>query len=98
VVEILDAKLIVVIVGIVGACEAFKSIGLRLPTVFISLFFATVCGVLYNSVFCEKAITVESAVMYTIILYGGATLSYEGVLKRYRSYHVNHDINKEKKQ
>jgi hypothetical protein len=75
--EILKPEMIALIVGVVGFTEGVKSMGLRLPTVVISLLLSVLAGIVSAS-----PLTWQTAGIATITIYGIATLAYEAVLKR----------------
>jgi len=75
--ELLRPELLALVVGVVGACEAVKHWGIKIPTVFASLLVSVGAGIAYAS-----PLTWQTAIVSTLILYGAATLSYEAIVKR----------------
>jgi hypothetical protein len=77
--DILKPEMIIFIAGVVGACEAAKQGGLKLPTVVISLIISIVGGFAI-----AEPITWQRVLSSVIIIYGVSTLTYETIIKRFR--------------
>lgn len=78
--DFLKPEIIAVIVGVVGMCEAIKRAGIKWPTVLTSLVLSIGAGVAAAS-----PLTWQTAIVQTIVVYGGSTLAYELILKRFTS-------------
>ena len=75
--EFLKPEMIALIVGVIGFTEGIKKMGLKLPTVAISLVLSIGAGII-----SADPITLKTAGVSAIIVYGVSTLAYEAVVKR----------------
>lgn len=78
--DFLKPEIIAVIVGVVGICEAIKRAGIKLPTVLTSLILSIGAGIA-----AATPLTFQAAAVQAIVVYGGSTLAYELILKRFTS-------------
>lgn len=76
--DFLKPEVVALIVGVIGITEATKKAGIKLPTVFTSLVLSIVAGIIGAS-----PLTWQTGATMAFIVYGGATLGYEIVLKRF---------------
>lgn len=76
--DFLKPEVVALIVGVIGITEATKKAGIKLPTVFTSLVLSIVAGIIGAS-----PLTWQTGATMSFIVYGGATLGYEIVLKRF---------------
>ena len=76
--DFLKPEVVALIVGVVGITEATKKAGLKWPTVLTSLALSIVAGIVGAS-----PLTWQTGATMAFIVYGGATLAYEIVLKRF---------------
>lgn len=76
--DFLRPEIIALIVGVIGITEATKKAGIKLPTVVTSLVLSIVAGIIGAS-----PLTWQTGSTMAFIVYGGATLGYEIVLKRF---------------
>lgn len=78
--DFLKPEIIALIVGVIGITEATKKMGLEIPTVATSLVLSVIAGIIGAS-----PLTWQTGATMAFIVYGGATLGYEVVLKRFAS-------------
>jgi len=85
--EFFKPEIISLIVAVVGICEAAKKIGIKAHTVYISLFVSLLGGLFsaLGGILDGDILMWQTAAVNAFVIYGGATLSYEIVLKRFVS-------------
>jgi hypothetical protein len=75
--ELIKPDFIVGMLIVVGACEAIKRKGLRVPTGWASLALSILAGLLLAEPFGFRSVAA-----YSLVVYGASTMAYETLIKR----------------
>ena len=77
--NIVKPETILLVIAVVGGCQAVKEMGVKVRTVWTSLILSLVMGAISPTPWTWQSAAVTAAVVYAL-----ATLSYEVVIKRFR--------------
>jgi hypothetical protein len=83
--EVFRPELAVFIIAVVGICKALKEMGIKGRMAYKSLFLSLVAGFFseLSGILARDHLAIQNAVVTAFLTYGGATMSYEILLKRF---------------
>lgn len=77
--NIIKPEMILLVVAVIGGCQAVKKMGVKIRNVYTSLVLSIVMGIVGTS-----PLTWQGAAVTTLVVYAVATMSWEVVVKRFK--------------